>query len=238
MVKLTSEEIGGEIDIADLDKVLVIVAYDLPSEGKKCIILDEHNFLQTTRANFRNNLYDLKCSPIQQSLFRVPKKIPHELQLRYPNITEAWLIEEVKRRVAEFKQTYSDGWLNKDTGVRKSYASRTRMEVLPVAMTAQGYDVFVGMQLDGLYAWIGSKLEVFERWMERGEILNDTIKLFKRDMNSIEDSITVFFGPGSEDFEQTRYDNLKFDFEALHNTFQELLDTIKVVKKLSKKADK
>jgi hypothetical protein len=238
MVKLSSEEIGGEIDIADLDKILVIVAYDLPSEGKLGISVEEHNFLMALRATFRNNLYDLGCSPIQQSLFRVPKKIPPDVQRRYPYITEIGIIEEVKRRVANFKEKYDVGWTDKDTGVRKSYASRTRMEVLPVAMTAQGYDVFVGMQLDGLYAWIGAELGRFEEWMERGEILNDTIKLFKRDINSIEDSITVFFGPGAEDFEQTRYDDLKHDFEMLQNTFQELLDTIKVVKKLSKKSKK
>lgn len=238
MVKVESDLLGGVIDVKDLTKVLIIVAFDVPSEGKKHISEKEHDFLQALRRTFANNLYDLGCQPIQQSMFRVPTTIPPDVQRRYPYITNVGIVEEVQRRVANFKQKYATGWTDPETGLTKSYLKSTRMEVLPVAMSSEGYDVFVGMQVDGLYAWISSQLELYEKSMDEKEATQGMIDRWKRDINSIEDAITVFFGPGATDYTEERYDNLKGDLEMLQNTYQEVLDTVKIVEKLTSKKKK
>ena len=230
MVKLESE-LTGVLDIKDLTKVLIIVAFDVPSEGKLGISIEEKNFLMAMRRTFVNNLYDLDCGPIQQSLFRVPTTLSTEMKKKYPALTAAGIVTEVQKRVAEFKQKYSDGWLDKETGKRKSYLADTRMEVLAIAMSDEGYDTFVGMQVDGLYAWISKLLETFEKWIEKGKTTEENIKRWQRDLDSIEDAIEAFFGPGSTDFTQERYDNLKNDLEMLGNTYQEVLDKVTVEKK-------
>ena len=234
VVKVVVESgITGILNI-DLKKVLIIVAYDLPSEGKIGITEGECKFLSTTRKSFTNNLYDLGCSPIQQSVWRVPQVIPPAVKKRYPYITEVGIVEEVQRRVANFKEKYAQGWTDPDTSEHKGYLKNTRMEVLPIAMSDEGYDIFVGMQVDGIYNWMGKLISTFDGWIEEGATSSENIKRWLREIHSIEDGIEVFFGPGAEDFTQERYDHLKESLVMTQNAYQELLDTVKVIEKKKK----
>jgi len=175
-----------EIDPSEFEKLLYILAYDVPSENIKHLPKTERTFLNSKRWFIRDQLrFKFGCAMLQKSLYRVPDTAVQALTLQ----------------VDKWREEYNE----------RGYEAKLR--VFPIGTTDVGYAAFIDMEYDCLRAWLTSIEELLQQAITDKVIQQKALREHKDKARVLGAVIDQDFGKGAPEYDAKRYKELKEEMD-------------------------
>ena len=175
-----------EVDPSEFERLMFILAYDVPSENIKHLPKTERNWLNAKRWSIRDTLrFKYGCALLQKSLWRVPESA-------------------VKALTVEV-----DKW--RDDYHERHYEAKLR--VFPIGTTDVGYSAFIDMEYDCLRAWLTSIEELLQDAITTKSIQQKALREHKDKARVLGAIVDQDFGKGSPDYDAKRYKELKEEMD-------------------------
>lgn len=191
------------LDELDLDSVMHIFAYDVPSENIKSLSKAEKTMLASRRNYIRSQLfYRYGCSKLQNSLYRVSEQT----------------VDALKARIDEWSQWYTD----------KGYKAKLR--IFPIGLNDVGYQTFLEMENDTLLGWMTEIEELLHGYIDKKEVNQKAMDENTKKVQVIESIVYEHFGPQSKDYDKKRFDTLHDELNFVRDSLGQVQSYCKVVK--------
>ena len=175
-----------EVDPSEFEKVLHILAYDVPSENIKHLPKSERNFLNSKRWSIRNELrFHYGCALLQKSLWRVPETA----------------VEALNKQVDKWRDEYTE----------RGYVAKLR--VFPIGTTDVGYAAFIDMEYDCIRAWLTDIETLLQDAIEKKVIQQKALREHKDKARVLGAIVDQDFGKSSPDYDSKRYKELKEELD-------------------------
>jgi hypothetical protein len=222
----------GDIDIKDLDHYMIIVAFDVPDEGQKSLKPGQRNFLMAARRSLSNRLYTAGCTPIQQSMFRVPDKGD-----------KTQVVKTVNQISEEFKERYKNpiGHATKKQLPDLMGSSWVaHISVYPVALDEVGYKAMTQMQVDAMLLWLSQLTQKIDSKIDEKEVKQSMLNRYHLDIGHIEAAIEQFYGKGRKDHDPALFARLlrelAFAKQMLSDLEMQIGDTVVLIEDTKRKS--
>jgi hypothetical protein len=190
-----------EVDPSDFEKLLYILAYDVPSENIKHLPKTERTFLNSKRWFIRDQLrFRFGCAMLQKSLYRVPDTA----------------VQALTAQVDKWRDEYSE----------RGYEAKLR--VFPIGTTDVGYAAFIDMEYDCLMAWLTSIEELLQQAITDKSIQQKALREHKDKARVLTAVIDQDFGTGSADYNKKRYKDLKEELDFVLDAIGQVESVAKI----------
>lgn len=171
-----------EVDLEDFEKVLYILAYDVPSENIKSLPKTERNWLNSKRWSIRNELrFHYGCALLQKSLWRVPETA----------------VQALSKVVDKWRSDYQE----------RGYEAKLR--VFPIGTTDVGYAAFIDMEYDCLRAWLTDIETLLQDAIDKKQIQQKALREHKDKARVLGAIVDQDFGKSSPNYDSKRFKELK-----------------------------
>jgi hypothetical protein len=197
----------------DLDSVMYILAYDVPSENIKHLKKHEKQFLEAMRFKVRAQLRRKRCALLQKSLWRVPEETLKD----YTDSTG---------RIVPGVESLAAAWLTE-------YAASgfpALIRVFPIGTNEVGYTTLIEMQVDSIKAWLSSIQTILDASIDEGKITQKKLSDHKKNVNALDTMIETFFGPHAVDYDKDIYKDLSSEIKYSQQSLMEVERTVRVIK--------
>ena len=175
-----------EVDPSDFEKLLYILAYDVPSENIKHLPKTERTFLNSKRWFIRDQLrFKFGCAMLQKSLYRVPETA----------------VKALEAQVDKWRDEYNE----------RGYEAKLR--VFPIGTTDVGYAAFIDMEYDCLRAWLTSIEELLQQAITDKVIQQKALREHKDKARVLGAVIDQDFGRNAPEYDAKRYKELKEEMD-------------------------
>jgi hypothetical protein len=175
-----------EVDPDEFDRLVFILAYDVPSENIKRLSQTERTFLNSKRWFIRDQLrFKFGCAMLQKSLYRVPEDMVATLTVQ----------------VDKWREEYNE----------RGYEAKLR--VFPIGTTDVGYAAFIDMEYDCIMAWLTSIEELLLKAISDASIQQKALREHKDKARVLGTVIDKDFGKASPDYDDKRYKSLKEEMD-------------------------
>lgn len=171
-----------EVDPSEFEKLMFILAYDVPSENIKHLPKADRNWLNSKRWSIRNELrFHYGCALLQKSIWRVPETA----------------VDALNKHVDKWRAEYQERGFD------------AKLRVFPIGTTDVGYAAFIDMEYDCLRAWLTDIETLLQEAIDKKEIQQKALREHKDKARVLGAIVDQDFGKASPNYDSKRYKELK-----------------------------